>query len=272
MKMRLFVIATLSALLAVSTPPPEVRVNLRSRVEAFKGSDAWDAVTITRELDPSRTAIVLCDVWDRHWCTGAADRVAILAPKIEALIELARKRGVLIIHAPSETMVFYANSPERLNMMKIVAADPPAALALNDPPLPIDDSDGGCDVAHNKLAPNTRVWTRENAAITIDSRDLISDNGKEIFSALRSRRIESLLFAGVHANMCILNRTFGIRQMTRWGVRCILIRDLTDAMYNPARAPFVSHSAGTELVIEHIEKYWAPSVTSVELTRAFSGT
>jgi hypothetical protein len=42
------------------------------------------------------------------------------------------------------------------------------------------------------------------------------------------------------------------------GVRCNLVRDLTDAMYNPARRPFVSHDHGTELVIEHIEKYWRP--------------
>jgi hypothetical protein len=65
--------------------------------------------------------------------------------------------------------------------------------------------------------------------------------------------------------MCILNRSFGIRQLTKWGIHCILVRDLTDAMYNPASRPFVSHSAGTELVIEHIEKYWAPSLLSNDL-------
>ncbi len=65
--------------------------------------------------------------------------------------------------------------------------------------------------------------------------------------------------------MCILNRTFAIKQMTRWGVRCVLIRDLTDAMYNPADRPFVTHEAGTNLVIEHIERYWCPSVNSTDL-------
>ena len=79
---------------------------------------------------------------------------------------------------------------------------------------------------------------------------------------------DTLLFMGVHANMCILNRTFGIRQMTRWGMRCILIRDLTDAMYNPASPPYVSHAQGTELVIEFIERYWAPTTTSTDLLSA----
>ena len=97
--------------------------------------------------------------------------------------------------------------------------------------------------------------------------DLVSDDGREVYSALRVHGIKTLLVAGVHANMCILNRTFAIRQMTKWGVRCILIRDLTDAMYNPAKRPFVSHERGTQMIIEHIEKYWAPTVTSEDLVR-----
>jgi len=70
---------------------------------------------------------------------------------------------------------------------------------------------------------------------------------------------------GVHTNMCVLNRSFAIKEMTNWGERCILVRDLTDSMYNPKARPYVSHDQGTELVIEHIEKYWAPTVLSEQL-------
>ena len=77
-----------------------------------------------------------------------------------------------------------------------------------------------------------------------------------------------LLLKGVHANMCVLGRSFAIRQMTRWGITCILIRDLTDAMYNPAMKPYVSHEQGTRLGIEHIEKYWCPSILSADLKTA----
>jgi hypothetical protein len=38
-----------------------------------------------------------------------------------------------------------------------------------------------------------------------------------------------------------------------------LIRDLTDALYNPARPPYVSHEEGTRLVVEYIEKFWCPT-------------
>ena len=65
--------------------------------------------------------------------------------------------------------------------------------------------------------------------------------------------------------MCVLNRSFAIKQLVRWGVSVYLVRDLTDCMYNPARAPFVSHEAATELTVRYIEQFWCPSITSTEL-------
>src|SRR5205807_2616532 len=97
--------------------------------------------------------------------------------------------------------------------------------------------------------------------------DFVSDNGQEVYSLLKQRGLENLLVMGVHTNMCVLNRTFAIKQMTRWGIRCVLVRDLTDTMYNPKMRPFVSHDKGTELVVAHIEKYWCPSCTSAMLRR-----
>jgi hypothetical protein len=109
-------------------------------------------------------------------------------------------------------------------------------------------------------------WRSQHPGIQIDpDLDVISDNGKEIYSFLHARKIETLLILGVHTNMCILHRSFGIKQMVRWGVRPILIRDLTDAMYNPAMSPYVSHEAGTDLVIGYIEKFWCPTMLSSAL-------
>ena len=67
-------------------------------------------------------------------------------------------------------------------------------------------------------------------------------------------------------------RSFGIRQQVRLGRNVVLVRDLTDAMYDPRQPPYVSHSRGTDLVIEHIEKYWCPSIRSEDLTRILDGS
>ncbi len=245
-----------------------IRLQLRTRVEAFRGSGRWEEVHFTKALVPQESAIVICDMWDKHWCRGATERVNLLAQKMAPVIELARQRGVQIIHAPSETMDFYRDTPQRRSIQAIPQLTPPASLNLSDPPLPIDDSDGGCDTPGDK--PH-KAWTRQHPFLAIQDKDVISDNGAEIYSLIQQKGIRNLVVVGVHTNMCILNRSFAIRQMVKWGIPCILVRDLTDAMYDPGDRPFVSHEQGTELVIQHIEKYWCPSTLSSDLTAALEG-
>jgi type 1 glutamine amidotransferase len=54
--------------------------------------------------------------------------------------------------------------------------------------------------------------------------------------------------------------------MARYGKNVVLMRDLTETMYNSRMKPFVSHFTGTDLVIEHIEKFVCPTITSTALT------
>ncbi len=250
--------------MAADAPSGTIKLHLRTRVEAFKGSGEWHEVHLERDLSVARTAILICDMWDKHWCSGANRRVGELAERMAPVLDQARASGIQIIHAPSEVMDFYNGAPQRRRMLALARIEPPSPVALPDPPLPIDDADGGCDTADSFY----KAWSREIATLRIAPKDVISDNGAEIYSFLRGRGIENLLIMGVHTNMCILNRSFAIKQMTKWGMRCVLVRDLTDSMYNSKDRPFVPHDQGTELVIEHIEKYWAPSVLSSELMAA----
>ncbi len=242
----------------------ELSLACRSRVQPVKGVDEWTAVEVQVPLAPATTALVLCDVWDRHWCDGATQRCAVLAGRMAPLVEAARAAGVLIVHAPSDTLSFYQDHPARRRAQAAPRVAAPASAKIFEPALPIDDSDGGCDGPH-ALPVNTRVWTRQHPAIRVADEDLISDDGQEIYNSLSARGVRQLIVMGVHTNMCVLGRSFGIRQMTRWGLRTLLVRDLTDAMYNPQRRPHVSHDEGTALVVEHIEKYWCPSTTSAQL-------
>lgn len=254
-----------SVMFGAGDPRSPITLELRTRVEPFKGSGQWEEAGVRQSLVPAETAIIICDMWDKHWCRGANERVGMLVQKMNPVIDAARERGFTIIHAPSETMDFYAGNPSRLAIQAIPTARPPVELTLSAPPLPIDDSDGGCDTDGDK---EHRAWTREHPGLHVDARDFISDKGEEIYSLLQSRGIKTVFMTGVHTNMCVLNRSFAIKQMTKWGVHCILVRDLTDAMYAPRNRPFVSHQQGTELVIQHIEKYWAPTVLSTQLLAA----
>lgn len=227
------------------------------------GSRVWRDVTSEVQWPLAATALVLCDVWDRHWCAGAEARLEQLLPRMQEVAALLRARGALIVHAPSETMAFYADSPARRRILESPLVAPPAVGARDDPPLPFATPGGGCDTG--SAAP-ANVWSRQHPAITIDdSSDVVSDDGRELYSYYRRRGIRHLLIMGVHTNMCVLNRSFAIKQMVRWGIDIALLRDLTDAMYDPALPPYVSHAEGTRLVIEYIEKFWCPTVESSAL-------
>lgn len=238
---------------------------VRTRTESSPKSGVWQENSETVELPAAETALLICDMWDRHWCDFACERVADLAPRVDKLAEAARAAGVLIIHAPSETLGFYTDTAPRRRMLMIPHVAPPEEKPIKEPRiLPVNDSDGGCPGPEKEYI----AWTRQHAAIRIADEDVISDNGEEIYSLLRAEGIKNILYTGVHANMCVIGRSFGIRQMTKWGINCFLVRDLTDTMYNPAMPPQVPHDEGTELVVQHIEKYLCPSVLAPDLLRA----
>ena len=142
---------------------------------------------------------------------------------------------------------------------------------------PLDQSDGGDDddpAEHaewtTKLKrmgrnPNT-PWLRQSELITIDAeRDYLSDRGDEVWNVLEDRGIKNVILAGVHTNMCVLGRPFGLRQMARHGKNVVLMRDMTDTMYNPARWPYVSHFTGTDLIVSHIERFVCPTIASDQI-------
>ena len=64
----------------------------------------------------ARTAIIICDMWDTHTCGMSAQRVALMAPRMNQVVSAARSLGVMIIHAPSDTMKYYEGTPWRARM------------------------------------------------------------------------------------------------------------------------------------------------------------
>lgn len=223
----------------------------------------------------ARTAIVICDMWDAHTCSMSAQRVALMAPRMNQIVSAARSLGVMVIHAPSDTMNFYEGTPWRERMKNAPMATSPFPIIERCPRVPaeerdfpIDDSAGGCDdPVLKKFTGPPYPWTREHPAIDIVGYDGVSASGQEVYNFCKQEGIDKIVLMGVHTNICILNRGFGARQMTRLGFEVVLARDLTDAMYDPRTRPFVSHARGTELVVEHIETMWAPSILSDDLTR-----
>lgn len=235
---------------------------------------------------PTETALILCDVWDSHHCVNAVRRVQEIAPRLDALAAIMRTNGATIIHAPSDCMAFYASHPARTRAKSVpTAANLPKDISTwcdripseEAFPYPIDQSDGGEDddlVEHEQWAKtlineglNPKApWKQQIPVIQIDAeRDFVSDSGNEIWNILEAKGIKQVLLCGVHTNMCVLGRPFGLRQLASHGKNVCLIRDLTDTMYDPLSWPYVNHFSGTNLVIDHVERHVCPTITSDNL-------
>ncbi|MBM4091428.1 MAG: nicotinamidase [Planctomycetes bacterium] len=251
---------------------PGLTLQTRSRVAEPGRAGEYRIVHKTVRWDPRKTAVIICDMWARHWCDGACRRGAELAPRIDAFVTAARQRGALIVHAPSGGMEHYANHPARLRAQQTPqAADVPEGMAGWNNRIaseegavwPLDQSDGGCD--DQPRCPNREMDVHQTAAIRIDDSDAISDSGVECWNLFAQRGIDNVILVGVHTNMCVIGRPFGLRNMVRVGKNVLLARDLTDTMYNPRQAPLVSHVRGTEMIVEYIEKYVCPTIVSSSL-------
>src|SRR5262245_41096504 len=257
--------------------PGKLRLHLRERREESPGSGKFKVLERTVDWETAETAIIVCDMWDDHYCKRAAQRVKLMVPRMNEVLTAARDHGVMILHAPSGTMDLYEGTDARRRMKEAPRAKPPVPLAKwcyedskREPPLPVDVSKCSCDDAVVGLA--VRRFTRQHPGLDITDYDGVSDSGEEIFNFLEQEKIKNVVLMGVHTNMCVLGRPFGIRQMVKLGKHVVLARDLTDAMYDPRQPPYVSHTRGTEMVVEHIEKYWCPSILGKDLTRVVEGS
>jgi putative heme-binding domain-containing protein len=265
---RFIALSALAFSCALATAAESLKLNTRQRVESAPKSGDWRIEQKQVEWNPQKTALIICDMWNEHWCKGATERVAEMAPRMNEVVKAARARGVFIIHAPSDTMKFYEGTPQRKRAQEAPAARPPVELKrwcnldpTKEAPLPIDDSDGGCD--DDPQCKTHHPWKRQIDVIEVAPEDAVTDSA-EAYNILQQRGIDNVIVMGVHANMCVLGRPFSIRQMVGVGKNVLLMRDMTDTMYHSRRRPFVSHFRGTDLIVEHIERYWCPSITSVD--------
>ncbi|MBS0204864.1 MAG: isochorismatase family protein [Planctomycetes bacterium] len=257
--------------------PGKFVLHQRARVEMPAGSGQWTESIQEVHWNACETVIIVCDMWDDHYCKSAAERVADMVPRMNSVLTAARNHGATVIHAPSGVTYLYADMPQRKRLQQARKVKPELPLEpwchvdpKREPELPVDVSRQSCD--DPTVGAYVQKFTRQHPGLTISGWDGISDNGDEIYSYLKQEGLKNVVLMGVHTNMCVLGRPFGIRQMVKQGFQVVLTRDLTDAMYDPRERPYVSHSRGTELVVEHIEKFWCPSIMGRDLSTVLAGS
>ena len=255
----------------------EIALTLRLQNETASGS--FDTITRDEKWQGDKTALIVCDAWDYHHCLNAVRRLEQFAPRLNDVVTEARKRGVTIIHSPSDCMDAYADHPARKRAINATKADfQPHDIgswcsvipAEERGVYPIDQSDGGEDDdpdEHAKWAAELTEmgrnpkspWKEQTKLIKIDAdKDYITDKGSEVWNVLQEKGIDNVILTGVHLNMCVLGRPFGLRQMARNGKNVVLMRDMTDTMSTQKAGRMSATSKERDALSNMLKNMFAP--------------
>ena len=225
-------------------------------------------------VDPAKTAIIICDMWDQHWCRGADASRRRAGPRHEPRGRRCAGQGG--VHHPR---------PQQLHGSLQGPSRPPARRSPpRRPRICPPTSRGGAARSPPRRRGSTPSTSRTGAATTArrarrarpgGSRSRPSRSATRTPSATRASRSGTCWRAGASTTCCswactrICASSAGrsaCGSSPCHGKHAFLVRDLTDTMYNSRSWPYVSHFQGTERIIEHIEKFVAPTITSTDLT------
>lgn len=225
--------------------------------------DKWEYVHRKYNIDCDKSAIIICDVWDKHWDLGAEKRMNVLAQKINDFIKIATALGMTIIHSPHDTDTYYSNHPCFIPERYI------------DPSIDIIDPLSIWNVYHRIESPikpvskqyeTKLVWTMQNSAIEINDSDYISTDSYRIFGLLKSLNVENIFYVGCHLNACIMWRPLGVIQAKHLYYNVFFIEELIDILYDVTNVPYINHEQALVVIKDFIRSFFTDSVSTKEFT------
>lgn len=247
----------------------QISVRTRTAGETFR----LDQIALT----PARTAVVVVDLWDYHWCRTWSGRAEALSRKILAALREARRLGMAVVYAPTNFAAAYAGYPQRERIAAMPMHRAPSACDLTAPPYDTEFR------LYRRDIPELPKWPGDmcgaeygctpnyggNAMLSwleIAPDDYICGDGQELYNFCVEKNVENLIYVGGATNMCLLAKPEGIINMASTGLRCYLARDLTEAY--SAGADSAELDRHTQDSIAYIERWLCPSLEFGVLAQA----
>lgn len=189
-----------------------------------------------------RPALIICDVWDTHWCATARRQADDLAPRINEVARELRRTGGVVIHAPSQTEPFYEKSPQYSR-----AQDAAAPLTARRP-LPTIDLPrySACPCEQSCLPPDQAEpwpwpWRRQHGVIEVAAEDFVAcENADAINGVIQTVHAAPVALCGLHVDECILERPFGAKALWASGIDVVILEDLSEPTHPSDRATVLS--------------------------------
>lgn len=202
-------------------------------------------------LDPERTAIVVMHAWDvgtpeqvpgqYRVCEYIPRSTQILKNRFPGFLEKVRQSGIPLIHVGSRTETSLETLPGyRRTMEKWGLGPEPEERIPADQTLQQLRSDWGIYGTHNYADIAHSRQLRDFAILPRDSED-VAATSHQLFQLCKEKGINHLIYTGFCVNACLTMSPCGMYDMTRRGLICSIIRELTTAVENRESARTEAH-------------------------------
>lgn len=218
-------------------------------------------------IPTEQSALVLVDVWSTHYIDSWLQRATqITQEKIVPLLNVARKLGITVIHAPSPSVV----EPQHPECMPETQPQP---VHQQWPPAEFRSIYRQGPFGRNQEPRLSEALARYVTELKISDlvkplpNEPIIATGDQLHDLLTERKICHLFYAGFATNWCIINRDYGLISMYHKGYNIVLVRDATTGVeFHDS----VDQCTATEIAIREIETKYAWSTTTDHIIQASS--
>lgn len=236
-------------------PPQLVELTLRTR-------DQLGPHLKIEHVDPRRIGVLVIDVWNYHWCRTWRNRAASLVPRFNHSLDGARQLGMTIVFSPTNAMRDLNAAPQRRATLELPDQPLPTLGHLPDP-YPESLRFSKCECGMGDECVLCYNANNQHPGLRMSEADYIALTQQEAFNIFRKAGTTHIIYTGFATNICVWNKPTGAKYMRQLGFRCMLARDLTEAMTGYAEESF-NPTLGTIEVIELIERDLLPSISMEE--------
>jgi nicotinamidase-related amidase len=215
-------------------------------------------VTEQTVLSPRKTAVIVVDMWNYHWCMTASERVSAMVPRMNSVLSIARELGIQIVWNPSDVVTAYSGYPQ---YERAVAVEHRHAPKIRQPlSTNFTAHVGRCMCSSETECQGNYGWDAMHPDLVIADNDLISSSTDEIYTLLNDRRITDIIYMGVHTNMCVFGKPGAMSSMWSAGFNCMLAGDLNDAFTTCKPDKNCTLDMGTAEINENLQQSGIPNI------------
>jgi len=221
--------------------------------------------TLDWKIPLSQCALVLVDVWQRHYIREPEERAErIIDENLLPLMKACRFQGLEIIHAPA---------PEAARIHPNYINTPEGTVPKTDdwPPRAFRSLSGEFSQYRRPVEPREKERQalpplRIHPKVEPTAGEIVIATGEQLHQYCKTKGILFLFFAGFNTNACILSRDYGTIEMAKRGYQVLLVRDCTTGMESAESQATLAQTNGAILQLEMFGQY---SVTSREIISGF---